>query len=89
MAQSKEYGDLGFHYTNVMFLHAIGCLSLEKIQRRGIECLGNEPVVYLWQQLNPMKQLASLFLTLTLTATAQINYPFNPEKTPTPSSALI
>ena len=37
--------------------------------------------VYLWQQLNPMKQLASLFLALlTLTATAQINYPFNPDE---------
>ena len=37
--------------------------------------------VYLWQQLNPMKQLTSLFLALlTLTATAQINYPFNPAK---------
>ncbi len=62
-------------------MQAIGCLSLEKMQRRGIECLGNEPVVYLWQQLNPMKQLASLFLALlTLTATAQINYPFNPDE---------
>ena len=37
--------------------------------------------VYLWLQLNPMKQLASLFLALlTLTATAQINYPFNPDE---------
>ena len=37
--------------------------------------------VYLWQQLNPMKQLVSLFLALlTLTATAQINYPYNPDE---------
>jgi hypothetical protein len=37
--------------------------------------------LYLWSQLTPMKQLASLFLALlTLTATAQINYPFNPDE---------
>ena len=32
-------------------------------------------------ELNPMKQLTSLFLALlTLTATAQVNYPFNPDE---------
>ena len=35
----------------------------------------------IWQLPQPMKQLASLFLALlTLTATAQINYPYNPDE---------